>query len=80
MSPAEPLHLLELGLFKYTIEGFCVALGYIPTSKSPPKILKEIDIWARAVGCYLGHQSDRGLPHTCFPNGVTGVPNWQVMK
>ena len=27
MTPAEPLHLLELGLFKYTIEGFCVALG-----------------------------------------------------
>ena len=27
MTPAEPLHLLELGLFKYAIEGFCVALG-----------------------------------------------------
>ncbi len=72
MTPAEPLHLLELGLFKYTIEGFCVALGYSPTSKSPPKILKDIDTWARAVGRYLGHQSDRGLPRTYFPNGVTG--------
>ena len=72
MTPAEPLHLLELGLFKYTVEGFCVGLGYIPTSKSPPKILKEIDTWARAVGRYLGHQSDRGLPRTYFPNGVTG--------
>jgi hypothetical protein len=72
MTPAEPLHLLELGLFKYAIEGFCVSLGYVATSKSPPKILKEIDVWARLIGRYLGHQSDRGLPRTYFPNGVTG--------
>ena len=72
MTPAEPLHLLELGLFKYAVEGFCVALGYVPTSKSPPKILKAIDGWARIIGRYLGHQSDRGLPRTYFPNGVTG--------
>jgi hypothetical protein len=72
MTPAEPLHLLELDLFKYTIEGFCVALGFNPKSKSPPQILKEIDTWARTIGRYLGHQSDQGLPRTYFPNGVTG--------
>ena len=27
---------------------------------------------ARRIGHYLGHQSDRGLPWTYFPNGVTG--------
>jgi hypothetical protein len=72
MTPAEPLHLLELGLFKYAIEGFCVCLGYTPKSKSTPKILKEIDTMARLIGKFLGHQSDRGLPRTYFPNGVTG--------
>jgi hypothetical protein len=72
MTPAEPLHLLELGLFKYTIEGFCVALGYSPTSKSYPKIIQDLDNWARQIGRYLGHQSDRGLPRTYFPNGISG--------
>ena len=72
MTPAEPLHLLELGLFKYTIEGFCVALGYSPKSKSYPKIIKDLDNWARQIGRYLGHQSDRGLPRTYFPNGISG--------
>jgi len=40
MTPAEPLHLLELGLFKYAIEGFCVNLGYSPKSKSLPQNYK----------------------------------------
>ena len=72
MSPAEPLHLLELGLFKYAIEGFCVNLGYSPKSKSYPKIIKDLDDWARRIGRYLGHQSDRALPRTYFPNGISG--------
>mgnify|MGYP000408908624 CR=1 FL=1 len=72
MTPAEPLHLLELGLFKYAIEGFCINLGYSPKSKSYPKIIQEIDSWARQIGRYLGHQSDRGLPRTYFPNGISG--------
>jgi hypothetical protein len=58
MTPAKPLHLLELGLFKYAIGGFCVNLGYSPKSKSYPKIIKDLDNWARRVGRYLGHQSD----------------------
>ena len=72
MTPAEPLHLLELGLFKYTVEGFCVNLGYSPKSKSYPKIIQALDTWARQIGRYLGHQSDRGLPRTYFPNGISG--------
>ncbi len=72
MTPAEPLHLLELGLFKYTIEGFCVNLGYSPQSKSYPKIIKDLDNWARRIGRFLGHQSDRALPRTYFPNGISG--------
>jgi hypothetical protein len=72
MTPAEPLHLLELGLFKYAIEGFCISLGYSPKSKSYPKIIKDLDNWARRIGRFLGHQSDRGLPRTYFPNGISG--------
>jgi hypothetical protein len=37
MSPGEQLHVLELGLFQMTIEGFYVNLGYKPGSKSYPK-------------------------------------------
>jgi hypothetical protein len=33
MSPGEPLHVLELGLFKMMIKGFYVNLGYKPGSQ-----------------------------------------------
>ena len=72
MSPGEPLHVLELGLFKMMIEGFYVNLGYRPGSKSYPKILQRLDVWARKIGKALSHQSDRKMPRTYFPNGVTG--------
>ena len=72
MTPGEPLHVLEIGLFKIVIEGLCVNLGYKPKSKSYPKILQELDVWARRIGKGLLHQSDRNLPRTYFPNGVTG--------
>jgi hypothetical protein len=72
MTPGEPLHVLELGLFKIVIEGFFVNLGYNPWSKAYPKILEQLDVWARRIGKALGHQSDRNLPRTYFPNGVTG--------
>jgi hypothetical protein len=72
MTPGEPLHVLELGLFKMLIEGFFVNLGYKPNSSSYPKILEQLDVWARKIGKALGHQSDRDLPRTYFPNGVTG--------
>jgi hypothetical protein len=72
MTPGEPLHVLELGLFKIVIEGFFVNIGYNPWSKSYPKILQQVDVWARRIGKALGHQSDRNLPRTYFPNGVTG--------
>jgi hypothetical protein len=66
------LHVLELGLFKIVVKGFFVNIGYNPWSKSYPKILQQLDVWARRIGKALGHQSDRNLPRTCFPNGVTG--------
>jgi hypothetical protein len=46
MSPGEPLHVLELGLFKMMIKGFYVNLGYKPGSTSYPKILQLLDVWA----------------------------------
>jgi hypothetical protein len=32
----------------------------------------HLDSMARRIGRFLSHQSDRGLPRTCFPFGVTG--------
>ena len=43
MTPGEPLHVLELGLFKLMIKGFYFNLGYKPGSKSYPKILQLLD-------------------------------------
>jgi hypothetical protein len=54
------------------IEGFYVNLGHKPGSKSNPKILQLLDMWARKIGSALGHLSDRKMPRTYFPNGVTG--------
>jgi hypothetical protein len=72
MTPGEPLHVLQIGLFKIVFEGLCINLGYKPKSKLYPKILQERDIWARRVGKCLCHQSNQNLPRTYFPNGVTG--------
>jgi hypothetical protein len=72
MTPGEPLHVVDLGLFKYGLEGFFICLGMNPKSKGPCKILMQLDSMARRIGRFLSHQSDRGLPRTYFPFGVTG--------
>jgi hypothetical protein len=72
MLPGEPLHALELGLFKMMIKRFYVNLGYKPGSTLYPKILQLLDVWARRIGSALGHQSDRKMPRTYFPNCVAG--------
>jgi hypothetical protein len=73
MTPGEPLlHVVDLGLFKYRLEGFYLRLGMNPKSKAPRNFLMELDSMARRVGCFLSHQSDPGLPRTHFPFGVTG--------
>jgi hypothetical protein len=72
MSPGDPLHVLKLGLFKRMIKGFYANLGYKPGSTSYPEILQLLDMWARKIGSALGHQSDRKMTPTYFPNGVTG--------
>jgi hypothetical protein len=41
-------------------------------STSYPKILQLLDVWAQKIGSALGHQSDRKMPQTYFPDGVTG--------
>jgi hypothetical protein len=71
MTPGKPLHVLDLGLFKYGLEGFFICLGMNPKSKAPCKILMELDSMARRIGRFLSHQSDRKLPRTYFPFGVT---------
>jgi hypothetical protein len=47
-------------------------LGYKPGSTSYPKILQLLDVWAQKIGSSLGHQSERKMSRTYFPNGVTG--------
>jgi hypothetical protein len=71
MSPGEPLHVLELGLFNMMIEGFHMNLRYKPGLMSYPKILQLLDVWAQKISSALGHQSNRKMLRTYFPNGVT---------
>jgi hypothetical protein len=66
ISPGEPLHVIDLGLFKGCTLGFMVNLGHKPQTKSYPKILVEVNNWA------LAHQSDHKLPRTYFPKGIMG--------
>jgi hypothetical protein len=54
------------------LRGFYVALGMNPINKSPNKTCYLLDAYARRVGRFLSHQSDRGLPRTYFPFGITG--------
>jgi hypothetical protein len=72
MTPGEPLHVVDLGLFKYGWEGFFICLGMNPKRKAPCKILMELDSIARCIGHFLSHQSDCVLPRIYFPFGVTG--------
>ena len=63
ITPGEPLHVVDLGILKYGLEGLYVALGMNPTHRgNKVKGLAEIDAFARRLGRYLGHQSDQGLP------------------
>jgi hypothetical protein len=71
MTPGEPLHVVDLGLFKYGLEGFFICLGMNPKSKAPCKILMELDSIARRIGRCLSNQSNRELPQTYFPFAVT---------
>ena len=72
MTPGEPLHAIELGLMKYAIRGFSIALGLNPDSDgSAPILFRVIERYARKIGRRLSHQSDRSLPRTYFPTGVT---------
>ena len=68
VTPSEPLHMVDLGLFKYCIQAFFKDLG-----GENCKLHAEIDQWARRIGRYLLHQSDRNNPRTYFPNGVSGT-------
>jgi hypothetical protein len=70
MLPGEPLHVLELGLFKMMIKGFYVNLGYKPGLKLYLKILQLLDVWARKIDRALGHRPK--ATEKCRVDGVTG--------
>ena len=68
VTPSEPLHQIDLGIFKYLVGVFFADLG-----KDKCKLHAVVDQWARRIGRYLLHQSDRKLPRTYFPNGISGT-------
>ena len=74
MIPREPLHVIDFGMFFYLLECFWIALGLHTgsSSQSSIKIHQEVDSMLQYIRCFLGHQSDRGLPRTYFPFGITG--------
>jgi hypothetical protein len=65
-TPSEPLHQIDIGIFKYEIKELFLAIG-----SKDCKLWSVIDEWVRRIGRYLLHQSDRELPRTYFPNGVS---------
>jgi hypothetical protein len=81
MSPGQPLHVLELGLFKMMIKGLYVNLGYKPGPTSYPKILQLLDVWAQQIGSALlvTKATEKCRVHI-FPMVLLVEPSWQVTK
>jgi hypothetical protein len=67
MSPGEPLHVLELGLFKMMIEGFYVNLGYKPGSTSYPKILQLWTFGLERLAVHLVTKATEKCREHIFP-------------
>ena len=67
VTPSEPLHMIDLGIFKYLVQVFFDDMG-----PKDCKLHSLIDSWAKRVGRHLQHQSDKQLPKTYFPNGISG--------
>ena len=68
--PAEILHLLLLGWFKYCIEAFVVQLGGVKSVK-----VAMFDNLCAEIGERLQRQSDRDVPRTNFPKGFSTIAN-----
>ena len=68
VTPSEPLHMIDLGIFKYLVQVFFAVIG-----SKDCKLHSLVDTWAKRVGKHLQHQSDRNLPRTYFPNGISGA-------
>ena len=67
VTPSEPLHMIDLGIFKYLVETFFISIG-----NEGCKLHSLMDSWAKRVGRNLQHQSDKNLPRTYYPNGISG--------
>ena len=67
VTPSEPLHMIDLGILKYLVVVFFASIG-----SQDSKLHSLVDTWAKRVGKHLQHQSDRNLPRTYFPNGISG--------
>ena len=64
------LHLISLGWFKYCLEAFSSQAG------GPGSIaLKQYDRLRSMIGQQLSRQSDRDIPRTNFPKGISSTSN-----
>jgi len=65
-TPAEMLHWLQLGKYKYLREMFFTQTG------KKTKLSKRINTLAKTMGVFYKRQSNRDLPRTDFSKGIRG--------
>ena len=63
-TPADMMHTIELGWFKYDMSSFIAMLG----EKS--QAMTELETFSVQVGTLMGRQSDRSMPRTKFSKGI----------
>ncbi len=80
MTPGEPLHVLELGLFKLMIEGFYVNLGYKPGSKSYPRFSNFLMCGLERLVRHWATKVTVSYHVAIFPMESQVAPSWRVTK
>ena len=65
LCPAEILHTLRLGIFKYTIKTI--------QDKLTPTIQRQVNLLCKRVISVCSHQSDRDVPRTNFHFGLGSI-------
>jgi hypothetical protein len=69
-TPSEVLHTIQKGWHEYALEGFFGVLSDGPT--------RFVEMIAKRLSEQLRHQSDRDLPRTSFPHGISTIAQLQA--
>jgi hypothetical protein len=69
-TPSEVLHMIQKGWHEYSLEGFFGVLTDGP--------IKFVERLAKRLSEQLHHQSDRDLPRTRFPYGISTISQLQT--